>query len=105
MLSFREFSIGRALDLVIARKVIYELKSVSELLKSHEGQLLEYLYLTNSTRGKLLNFRTMSVESRFVNTTFDRLERQTFGSMNATILEVSFYQRWFASWSNIGGLD
>lgn len=78
MLSFREFSIGRALDLVIARKVIYELKTVSELLKSHEGQLLGYLYLTNSSRGKLVNFRTVSVESRFVNTTFDRLERQTF---------------------------
>ncbi len=77
-LSFREFSIGRALDLAIASNVIYELKTVSELLKVHAGQLLEYLYLTNSTRGKLVNFRTASVESRFVNTTFDRLERQTF---------------------------
>ncbi len=77
-LSFRGFSIGRALDLVFARKAIYELKAVSELLTSHEGQLLEYLYLTNSTRGKLVNFRNMSVESRFVNTTFDTLERQMF---------------------------
>jgi len=48
-LSFREFSIGRSLDLVIANRVIYELKAVSELMKSHEGQLLDYLYLTNST--------------------------------------------------------
>ena len=77
-LSFREFSIGRSLDLVIAKKIIYELKAVAELMKSHEGQLLEYLYLTNSTRGKLVNFRTKSVESRFVNTTFQRIERQTF---------------------------
>ena len=30
-LSFREFSIGRALDLGIARKVIYELKTGSEI--------------------------------------------------------------------------
>ncbi len=77
-LSFRDFSIGRSLDLVIAKAAIYELKAVSELMRSHEGQLLEYLYLTNSTRGKLVNFRTKSVESRFVNTTFDRIERQTF---------------------------
>ena len=77
-LAFREFSIGRSLDLVIANQIIYKLKAVSELMKSHEGQLLEYLYLTNSTRGKLVNFRTKSVESRFVNTTFEQIERQMF---------------------------
>ncbi len=77
-LTFREFSIQRSLDLVVAGKVIYELKTVAHLLKSHEGQLLEYLYLVNSNRGKLVNFRSESVESRYVNTTFDRSTRQGF---------------------------
>ena len=77
-LSHRAFSIGRALDLVVHQKAIYELKTVATLSASHEGQLLGYLFMTNSTRGKLVNFRTPSVQSRFVNTTLDDAERRRF---------------------------
>jgi GxxExxY protein len=65
-LSFRNFTTPLALDLAVERKVIYELKTVASLNRSHEAQLLRYLFLTNSTHGKLVNFRGKSVESRFV---------------------------------------
>jgi len=77
-LSHRAFSIRLALDLVVHQKVIYELKTVAALSAAHEAQLLGYLFMTNSTRGKLVNFRTQSVESRFVNTTLDDTERRRF---------------------------
>lgn len=77
-LSHREFSIRLELDLVVDQKVIYELKTVAALSAAHEAQLLGYLFMTNSTRGKLVNFRTQSVETRFVNTTLDDTERRRF---------------------------
>ncbi len=77
-LSHREFSTRLSLDLVVQQRVIYELKAVSALSSAHEAQLLEYLFLTNATRGKLINFRTKSVESRFVNTTLDHAERRRY---------------------------
>jgi len=75
-LSHREFSIRLKLDVVVLQRAIYELKTVSALSPAHEAQLLVYLFLTNATRGKLVNFRTKSVESRFVNTTLDHAERR-----------------------------
>lgn len=77
-LSFREFSTSLSMDLVIDNAAIYELKTVGGLLSAHESQLLGYLYLTNATHGKLVNFRTASVESRFVNSTMSTTERQQF---------------------------
>jgi GxxExxY protein len=77
-LSHGRFSIDLALDLVVDQKVIYELKTAAGLSSSHAAQLIGYLYLTNTTRGKLINFRPPSVESRFVNTTLDNVERRRF---------------------------
>ncbi len=77
-LSFRDFSIPLAMDLVVQKSVIYELKTVPALLPIHEAQLLGYMYCTNTTHGKLVNFRTNSVESRFVNSTLSLSERQQF---------------------------
>lgn len=76
--SFRSFTKSYLLDLVVADRAIYEIKTASALLPEHEAQLLHYLLLTGSTRGKLLNFRTQSVESRFVNTSLDHVERRRF---------------------------
>ncbi len=77
-LEFRGFSKPLAMDLVVEEKVIYELKAVAALLPVHESQLLEYMFMTNSTHGKLVNFRTRSVESRYVNTTYTISERRQF---------------------------
>lgn len=77
-LSFGRFAIPLAMDLVVAGKVIYELKTASALLPAHESQLLDYMFLTNTTHGKLVNFRTRSVNSKFVNTTLTANERRQF---------------------------
>jgi GxxExxY protein len=77
-LSFRDFSIPLSMDLVVGGKAIYELKTAAALLPSHESQLIGYLFLTNATHGKLVNFRTQSVESKFVNTKLTTDGRRRF---------------------------
>ena len=73
--SHRDFVKSYSLDLIIAERAIYELKTVAGLTTEHDAQLLNYLFLTNTTRGKLINLRPGSVETRFVNTTLDHDER------------------------------
>ena len=43
-------------DLVAFEKVIVELKSVSALLPEHEGQLMNYMRVSKSPIGYLINF-------------------------------------------------
>jgi GxxExxY protein len=66
------------LDLVVSCKAIYELKTVSALSSNHLAQLLTYLYLLDLPRGKLVNFRSPKVESKFVNAPIPREERCGF---------------------------
>jgi len=47
---------GYRLDLVVADKVIVELKTVEKILPIHEAQLLTYLKLTGIKIGLLINF-------------------------------------------------
>ena len=47
---------GYQIDLVVAQKLIVELKAVEELLPIHEAQLLTYLKLSNLPVGLLINF-------------------------------------------------
>jgi len=44
------------LDLWVDRKVVVEVKAVSELLPVHEAQVLTYMRLTKSRVGLLVNF-------------------------------------------------
>jgi GxxExxY protein len=77
-LSFRDFATTLRIDLLVERQAIYELKTVEALTSVHEGQCLAYLFMTNTTRGKLVNFRPKSVEARFVNTSRTTDERRRF---------------------------
>ncbi len=77
-LTFETFSKTFLLDMVTQRKAIYELKAVANLTSEHESQLLNYLLITESTRGKLINFRPESVESRFVNANATLSQRRQF---------------------------
>jgi GxxExxY protein len=77
-LSFRDFTKPLYLDLVVNRLAIYELKTVAALTPAHFAQLLNYLFLTNAARGKLINFRPASVESQFVNSVVSGEERRRF---------------------------
>jgi GxxExxY protein len=47
---------GYRMDLVVADKIIVELKTVETLLPIHEAQLLTYLKLSNLPLGLLINF-------------------------------------------------
>lgn len=47
---------GYRIDLLVARKVVVEIKSVNGLLPIHEAQLLTYLKLTGLRVGLLINF-------------------------------------------------
>ena len=51
-------------DLVVEDQVIIELKSVKELNKSHEAQLLNYLKATGYKIGLLVNFTHPKAEIR-----------------------------------------
>ncbi|MFO8101244.1 MAG: GxxExxY protein [Dehalococcoidia bacterium] len=49
-------------DIVVADKIIVELKSVRRLVKAHEAQLVNYLVATGKPLGLLINFGEMRVE-------------------------------------------
>lgn len=55
------------MDLVVADSAVYELKTAASLCQEHEAQLLNYLLLWKASHGKLLNFRSGKIVSRFVN--------------------------------------
>lgn len=51
------------LDLLVAGKVIVELKVVERLLLVHEAQLLSYLRLTENKLGLLMNFHAPTIKN------------------------------------------
>lgn len=50
------------IDILVNDSVIVELKSVEEILKIHEKQLLSYLKLTNLHVGLLINFNEINLQ-------------------------------------------
>lgn len=58
-----EFSSAYRLDLLVAGKVVVELKSVEQLLAIHEAQLLSYLRLARMKLGLLINFNVPVLRS------------------------------------------
>lgn len=76
--TFRNFLKEYYLDIVVNGKAIYELKTVSKLNALHEAQVMNYLLLTDCGHGKVVNFRTASVDSRFVNAPLKLEERRDF---------------------------
>ena len=51
-----DFDVDYRMDLLVAEKVIVELKVVERLLPVHEAQLLSYLRLSGKKLGLLINF-------------------------------------------------
>ena len=78
LISYKEFRKKYKIDLLVDNAVIYELKTVNALNDSHKQQLINYLLLTNIQHGKLLNFRSTSVEYQFVSTTLKQEDRYSF---------------------------
>lgn len=73
----RDFTKKYYLDLV-ADDALYELKVHSSLVGEHEAQLLNYVLLLGSQRGKLLNFRPAKVQGQIVATSLTFDERKRF---------------------------
>ena len=57
-----EIDAGYRLDLIVADRVIVELKSVSQIAPIHEAQLLSYLKLSGLTVGLLINFNVVKIK-------------------------------------------
>ena len=55
-------------DILLENGLIYELKAVENLIGEHGKQLIHYLLLTGLNHGKLINFRSSSVQYQFIST-------------------------------------
>ena len=57
-LNYKDISLDEdfRLDLIVADKIVVELKAIKELAPIHTAQLLSYMKLTNCRVGLLLNF-------------------------------------------------
>jgi GxxExxY protein len=76
--TFHTFVKTYYMDVVVVGKAIYELKTVRRLTAEHEAQVLNYLLLVDSSHGKVINFRQVSVDSRFVNAPITLAKRRAF---------------------------
>jgi GxxExxY protein len=56
-----EIECGYRADLIVAKKVLIELKTVERLLPIHDAQVLTYLKLTGLRVGILMNFNSTSL--------------------------------------------
>lgn len=53
---------GGKADMIVANRLVLELKPVEQIAPIHEAQLLTYLRLSNCRVGLLLNFNTVAVK-------------------------------------------
>lgn len=101
-LTHKTFAKKLSLDLVVFRRGVYELKTVASLNSNHVAQLLTYLYLLDMPRGKLVNFRSPTVESRFVNAPIPREERCGFSVADEEFRGSVSYSNWLSILSATG---
>ena len=66
--SYRTFVKEYFVDLLLSRGVIFEVKAADVLNPVHESQALNYLFLTGTRFGKLINLRPDRVQWRFIST-------------------------------------
>ncbi len=76
--ALRDFVKVYRMDLVVSNAAVYELKTENRLAADHEAQVLNYLFLSGSTHGRLINLRPPQVESRFVNNALTPEARRRF---------------------------
>lgn len=85
--SFEGFSKDYYIDLLLDQSTVVEAKCAEAITPAHVGQTLNYLLLTGTQHGSLVNFRGERVARRFVSTRLNAVARRGF--------EVSL-----ASWPN-----
>jgi GxxExxY protein len=84
---FEDFRHKYFIDLLVGCGAVFELKTVRTLTKLHKSQLLNYLFLTELSHGKLLNFRPDLIEHEFVNTHLKLSDRTAFSVVERDWLE------------------
>lgn len=80
--SFGSFVKHYYLDLVAGGGGIYEFKTASGLAPQHESQLMNYLLMLGLRHGKVVNLRSASVQSRFVNSSLTSSQRREFDAVS-----------------------
>lgn len=75
---FRNFQKEYFVDLLINQGCVFEIKRVSSLNDNHRAQTLNYLFLLNLQRVKLINFGQQKVEHEFISTTLSEEDRREF---------------------------
>jgi len=75
-LTHKTYSTRKRMDLVVDGGLICELKVVERLTPAHKSQLLEYMILSEVTRGKLINFGSPSVEGKLTPTNLTHERRR-----------------------------
>jgi GxxExxY protein len=77
-LTHQSFTKDLFLDLLLENSSIYELKATASIISDHRIQTLDYLFLSNTQHGKIINFRPPSVTHEFVSTGLDFEKRHKF---------------------------
>ena len=83
---------GYRLDLLVERRVVVEVKAVSELAPVHEAQVLSYLRLSGCRVGLILNFDVVRMRDgirRMVNGFPDSASLSASSAVQAVAKEVS----------------
>ena len=74
--AYRGFQKSYFMDLLLMSGMMVELKTVSQLNRSHRAQALNYLLLSEMQHGLLVNLRSDRVQKQFVSTTLDAAARR-----------------------------
>jgi GxxExxY protein len=77
-LTHKDFSKSFFIDLLLNRSSIYELKTIRAIQEPQRIQTLDYLFMTDTNHGKIINFRPPSVEHEFVSTSLNTQARHSF---------------------------
>jgi GxxExxY protein len=57
---------GYRMDLVVAQKIVVEVKAIDKLAPIHEAQLITYLKLSGYRVGLLINFNSAVIRNSFI---------------------------------------
>jgi len=77
-LKHKDFSKSFFVDLLMNRRSVYELKTIKAIQEPQRIQTLDYLFMTDTNHGKIINFRPPSVEHEFVSTSLNNQNRHAF---------------------------
>jgi GxxExxY protein len=77
-LTHKSFTKDLFIDLLLENSSVYELKAATNINSDHRIQTIDYLLLSNTQHGKIINFRPPSVEHEFVSTSLCVADRQKF---------------------------